>query len=209
MGSGRSELVRAIFGIDRIDGGEILIRGKPLALSGPQDAIAAGVALIPEDRRAQGLVLDHTIRQNFLLPVLGRLNRAGLVDDRKGDVLARSFVERLGIRMRSIDDPIRLLSGGNQQKVVIAKWLGTEPQILIMDEPTAGVDIGTKGDIVDIVRSFADSGHAVIVISSELPELLAVSDRVLILRDGRVERELDRREIESEEQLHHAVQGVH
>ena len=115
---------------------------------------------------------------------------------------------KLDIRTRSIDHPIRLLSGGNQQKVVIAKWLGTEPQILIMDEPTAGVDIGTKGEIVNIIRGFAEAGNGVIIISSELPELLAVSDRVLILREGVVERELDRSEIDGEETLHHVVQGV-
>jgi len=208
MGSGRSELVRAIFGIDPVTSGEIVVRGRRVSLAGPQDAIAVGIAMIPEDRRAQGLVLDHSIRDNFLLPILGRLSHGGFVDDRKGNRLAESFVQRLTIRMRSIDNPIRLLSGGNQQKVVIAKWLGTEPQILIMDEPTAGVDIGTKGEIVNMIRAFAEAGHGVVIISSELPELLAVSDRVLILRDGRVANELDRRQISTEEELHHAVQAV-
>jgi ribose transport system ATP-binding protein len=208
MGSGRTELARAIFGIDGTDSGEILIHGRATSIDSPEGAIAAGIALIPEDRRAQGLILDHTVRRNFLLPLLGRLSRAGFVDDRRGDRIAESFVQRLSIRTPSIDYPIRLLSGGNQQKVVIAKWLATEPQILIMDEPTAGVDIGTKGEIVNMVRAFADAGNGVIIISSELPELLAVSDRVLILRDGRVEREFDRSEIHSEEELHHAVQGV-
>jgi ribose transport system ATP-binding protein len=208
MGSGRSELARAIFGIDRVDSGEILIRGKPVAIKGPEDAIAAGIALIPEDRRAQGLTLDHTVRENFLLPMLARVSRAGFVDDREGDRLTESFVRRLTIRLRSINQPVRLLSGGNQQKVVLAKWLGTEPQILIMDEPTAGVDVGTKAEIVNMIRAFAEAGNGVIIISSELPELLAVSDRVLILRDGSIERELDRREIHAEEELHHAVQGV-
>jgi ribose transport system ATP-binding protein len=208
MGSGRSELARAIFGIDSVDGGEIFVQGRPVSMKSPDDAIAAGIALIPEDRRAQGLVLDHTVRENFLLPLLDRLSRGGVVDDRRGNRLVESFVERLTIRLRSIDQPVRLLSGGNQQKVVIAKWLGTEPQILIMDEPTAGVDVGTKGEIVNMIRAFAEAGNAVIIISSELPELLAVSDRVLILRDGSIERELGRREIHAEEELHHAVQGV-
>ncbi len=208
MGSGRTELARAIFGIDGTDAGEILLRGRPIDIGSPQDAIAAGIALIPEDRRAQGLVVDHTVKENFLLPLLGRLSRRGFVDDGAGGRLAESFVSRLSIQLRSIDQPIRLLSGGNQQKVVIAKWLGTRPQILIMDEPTAGVDIGTKGEIVNMIRAFAESGNGVIIISSELPELLAVSDRVLILRDGRVERELGRREIHTEEELHHAVQGA-
>jgi ribose transport system ATP-binding protein len=208
MGSGRSELVRAIFGIDSITSGEVLVRGERLKLNGPQDAIDAGIALIPEDRRAQGLVLDHSTKQNFLLPLLGRLSHGGFVDDRTGNNLAESFVQQLTIRMRSIDDPIRLLSGGNQQKVVIAKWLGTDPQILIMDEPTAGVDIGTKREIVNMIRALAEAGKGVIIISSELPELLAVSDRVLIMRDGCVVRELGRRELSTEEQLHRLVQAV-
>jgi ribose transport system ATP-binding protein len=208
MGSGRSEFARALFGIDRIDAGEIFVSGKRLHLRGPQEAIDAGIALIPEDRRAQGLILGHSVRENFVLPLLRQLTRYGFVDDRKGAQLASSFVERLSIRLRSLDQPIPLLSGGNQQKVVIAKWLGTNPQILVMDEPTAGVDVGTKGEIVAMIRALAESGKGVIIISSELPELLAVSDRVLVLRDGRVERELARSEIEAEEQLHRAVQGV-
>jgi ribose transport system ATP-binding protein len=208
MGSGRSELARAIFGIDGVDTGEVVVRGRPIAIGSPRDAIDAGIALIPEDRRVQGLVLDHSVKQNFLLPLLRRLSRAGFVDDGQGDRVAESFVQRLGIHLRSIGQPVRLLSGGNQQKVVIAKWLATEPTILLMDEPTAGVDIGTKGEIVNVIRTFASAGNGVIIISSELPELLAVSDRVLILRDGRIERELRRDEIPSEEALHHAVQGV-
>jgi ribose transport system ATP-binding protein len=208
MGSGRTELARALFGIDPIQSGEIVVRGRRLSIRGPEDAIAAGFALIPEDRRAQGLVLDHTVRENLLLPALDRLSRGGFVDDGAGTRLAESLVKKLTIRLRSVSQPVRLLSGGNQQKVVIAKWLATEPQILLMDEPTAGVDIGTKGEIVEMIRAFAEAGNGVIIISSELPELLAVSDRVLVLRDGRVDAELDRRAIHSEEQLHHAVQGV-
>jgi ribose transport system ATP-binding protein len=208
MGSGRSEFARAVFGIDKTDRGEILVGGRPVRIRGPEDAIAAGIALIPEDRRAQGLVLDHTVRENFVLPLLDRISRHGLVDDRAGARLANSFVERLTIRLRSIEQAIRVLSGGNQQKVVIAKWLGTDPQVLIMDEPTAGVDVGTKGEIVAMIRAFAEAGKGVIIISSELPELLAVSDRVLIIRDGKIEREIARREIHSEEDLHHAVQGM-
>jgi ribose transport system ATP-binding protein len=208
MGSGRSELARAIFGIDPLESGEVLFRGRPIALGRPQDAIGVGIALIPEDRREQGLILDHTVKQNLLLPLLGQLSPRGFVNDSEGDRLAEKFVSRLAIRMQSVNQAIRLLSGGNQQKVVIAKWLATEPTVLIMDEPTAGVDIGTKGEIVKIIRAYAEAGNGVIIISSELPELLAVSDRVLILRDGRVVRELQRREIHSEEDLHHAVQGV-
>ena len=208
MGSGRTELARALFGIDPLVAGELILHGKPIKIANPRDAMANGVALIPEDRRAQGLILDHAVRENFLLPLLSRLSRAGFVDDAEGDRQTDSYVTRLSIKARSTKQPIGTLSGGNQQKVVIAKWLGTEPRILIMDEPTAGVDIGTKGEIVSMIRAFADQGNSVIIISSELPELLAVSDRVLILRDGQVERELHRRDILQEEDLHHAVQGV-
>jgi ribose transport system ATP-binding protein len=208
MGSGRSELARALFGIDRLDAGEIYVSGRRLRLRGPEDAIAAGIALIPEDRRAQGLILDHSVRQNFVLPLLKQLTRYGLVDDRDGDRIARSFVDRLSIRLRSLGQPITLLSGGNQQKIVIAKWLGTDPQVLIMDEPTAGVDVGTKGEIVAMIRTLAESGKGVIIISSELPELLAVCDRVLVLRAGEVDRELPRTEIQAEEQLQRVIQGV-
>jgi ribose transport system ATP-binding protein len=208
MGSGRTELARALFGIDHLDAGRLLLDGESITIANPRDAIALGVALIPEDRRVQGLILEHSVRENFLLPLLGRLSRAGFVDDAEGDRRTNSFVTRLSIMTRSTDQATGTLSGGNQQKVVIAKWLGTEPRILIMDEPTAGVDIGTKGDIVSMIRAFADQGNSVIIISSELPELLAVSDRILILRDGLVDRVLDRSEIHKEEDLHHAIQRV-
>jgi ribose transport system ATP-binding protein len=208
MGSGRSELARAIFGIDPIDAGEILLAGTLVSLRDPQAAIDSHIALIPEDRHDQGLVMDHSVRDNALLPLLSRLMRWGLVDDRAGDRVVDSYVDSLAIKTRGTGLPVRLLSGGNQQKVVIAKWLATEPAILIMDEPTAGVDIGTKYEIVEKIREFAAAGNAVIFISSELPELLAVSDRVLVMRDGRVERAIPRAEIASEGELHHAVQGV-
>jgi ribose transport system ATP-binding protein len=208
MGSGRTELARAIFGIDRIDAGEVQIRGQRVSIQIPDDAIAAGVSLIPEDRRSQGLILDHSVKDNLLLPLLPRLQQFGLVDDTRGDGVTASFVQSLQIKTRSIQTPVRLLSGGNQQKVVIGKWLATEPDILIMDEPTAGVDIGAKTEILGVIRSLAEAGKGIIVISSEPAELLAVSDRILILHGGRLQRELDRREIATEEDLHHAVQSA-
>ena len=208
MGSGRTELARAIFGIDRVDKGQILIRGEPTDIRNPEDAITAGVSLVPEDRRIQGLVLDHSVKNNLLLPQLDRLDRAGILDDRRGDRMAGSIVEDLRIKTGSIGTTVRLLSGGNQQKVVIGKWLATEPDILILDEPTAGVDIQAKTEILGVIRALADRGKGIIVISSELVELLAVSDRLLVLRDGHVVREIDRREIRTEEELHRAVQGA-
>ena len=208
MGSGRTEMARAIFGIDRIESGEIHIRGQRVRIERPEDAIDAGVSLVPEDRRVQGLVLDHTVKANLLLPLLDRLQHAGLIDDRRGEQLATSMVESLRVKTSSIETTVRLLSGGNQQKVVIGKWLAAEPEILLMDEPTAGVDIQAKTEILGIIRQLADAGKGVIVISSEPAELLAVSDRLIILRDGRLIREIDRSEITSEEELHRAVQGV-
>ena len=208
MGSGRTELARCLFGIDRLDSGEVRVRGERVDLSDPRQAIKAGLALIPEDRRAQGLVLDHSVRDNLLLPLLKKIERGLLLDDGAGKTLATSLIERFAVKVANPGRPVRLLSGGNQQKVVIAKWLGTDPDVLIMDEPTAGVDIGTKTEILTMIRNLAEEGKAVIVISSEYAELLAVSDRVLILRDGTIQQELARKDITDEESLQHAVQGV-
>jgi ribose transport system ATP-binding protein len=208
MGSGRTELARALFGIDRRDSGEIFIRGERINLTSPQQAITAGVALIPEDRRAQGLVLEHSVQDNLLLPLLGQIQRGPFLDGARGKELSSSLIKRFAVKVAHPHRPVRLLSGGNQQKVVIAKWLGTDPDILIVDEPTAGVDIGTKSEILDMIRELANAGKAVIVISSEYPELLAVSDRVLVLKDGSIIRDIPRSEIADEEYLQLAVQGV-
>ncbi len=208
MGSGRTELARALFGIDKVDSGEILLRGNKTTISSPRQAIAAGVALIPEDRRAQGLVLEHSVQDNLLLPLLDQVRRGPFLDGGKGRELSSSLIKRFAVKVAHPHRPVRLLSGGNQQKVVIAKWLGTNPDILILDEPTAGVDIGTKSEILDTIRELANAGKAVVVISSEYPELLAVSDRVLVLKDGSIIRDIPRSEIADEEYLQLAVQGV-
>jgi ribose transport system ATP-binding protein len=167
-----------------------------------------GISLVPEDRRLQGLVLDHSVRSNLLLPLLGRFASRGWMDDASGTRMARSLVEQLSIKVASIERPVSQLSGGNQQKVVLAKWMGTEPQIYVMDEPTAGVDIGTKVEIVGMVRQLADAGKAVIFISSEFPELLAVCDRIVVLRGGTVATSIEREAVADEETLHLAVQGI-
>ena len=139
MGSGRTELARVLFGIDSISSGEVLVRGQQVRLNNPRDASVHGIALVPEDRRLQGLILDHSVRENLLLPLLGQLQRGPFISDRAGKTLARICWKNF--RSGTLGRPVRLLSGGNQQKVVIAKWLGTDPDVLIMDEPTAGVDI--------------------------------------------------------------------
>ena len=165
------------------------------------------MALVPENRRTQGLVLDHPLLANFMLPNLARFAQGLFMRDGAGREAAERFIGSLKIKTDGPDKLVHLLSGGNQQKVVLAKWLARTPKLLILDEPTIGVDIGAKSDIVAIVRQLADQGAAVLVISSEFEELLALSDRLLVIHDGRLINELDRRTIESEEVLHHAVQG--
>jgi ribose transport system ATP-binding protein len=206
MGSGRSELARAVFGIDALSSGEIRLRGERVRIRRPADAIEHGIVLVPEDRRTQGLVLSHSVERNLTLALLRRLSRGGLLDDGEGAGIAQRYVARLGIRTRSLDMPVRRLSGGNQQKVVLAKWLATEPDVLILDEPTVGVDVNTRSEIADLVRSLVDQGKAVLVISSELAEVLALSDRILVLRDGRIHRSVGRAQVADEPELHRLVQ---
>jgi ribose transport system ATP-binding protein len=208
MGSGRTELARVLFGIDKAKSGSVLMRGKPVDLRSPTRAISHGLALIPEDRREQGLVLDHSVRDNLLLPLLPKVESGPLLDGKKSRKLSDDLIQRFAVKVANPARPVRLLSGGNQQKVVLAKWLGTEPEVLILDEPTAGVDIGTKTEIVEMIRGLAAAGKGVIVISSEYPELLSVSDRILIIRDGNVVDEYAREAVVDEEFLELAVQGV-
>jgi ribose transport system ATP-binding protein len=206
MGSGRSELARAIFGVDALSAGEIRVRGERVRIRRPADAIEHGIVLVPEDRRRQGLVLGHSVERNLTLALLGRLSRGGLLDEDAGAGVAERYVARLGIRTRALDTPVRRLSGGNQQKVVLAKWLATEPDVLILDEPTVGVDITTRSEIADLVRGLADQGKAVLVISSELAEVLALADRILVLREGRIHRSVSRADVADEPELHRLVQ---
>lgn len=204
MGSGRTEIAQAVFGLHPPSSGEIRVAGKPVRRT--RDAIEAGVALVPENRRTQGLVLQHSLRDNFMLPNLRRFTAALFMRDGAGTRAASRFIAELGIRTDGPKKVVAFLSGGNQQKVVLAKWLARAPKLLVLDEPTVGVDIGAKAEIVEIVRALANKGTAVLVISSEFEELLAVSDRILVIRDGTLIDNLDRRAIESEEALHHAVQ---
>ena len=206
MGSGRSELARAIFGVDALSAGEIRLRGERARIRRPADAIEHGIVLVPEDRRRQGLVLGHSVERNLTLTLLRRLTRGGLLDEDEGVGVAERYVARLGIRTRSLDTPVRRLSGGNQQKVVLAKWLATEPEVLILDEPTVGVDISTRSEIADLVRGLAEQGKAVLVISSELAEVLALADRILVLREGRIHRCVSRADVADEPELHRLVQ---
>ncbi len=198
VGSGRTELARAIFGADRFDRGEVRIEGRPVTIRSPRDAIRQGIGLVPEDRKAQALVLKLAVRENMSLSALGRLTRLGFVRLGLERRLAREFVDVLQIRTPSLEQQVVNLSGGNQQKVVIAKWLVLQPRVLIMDEPTRGIDIGAKAEVHGLMTKLAKQGVAILMISSELPEVLGMSDRVLVMREGRIAGELPRREATQE-----------
>ncbi|RYG93076.1 sugar ABC transporter ATP-binding protein [Loktanella sp. IMCC34160] len=204
-GSGRTEIVEAIFGVRTPTGGSVRIDGRPVRSN--RDAIQAGVGLVPEDRRTQGLVLDHSLKDNVILPNLRRFTRRGLVQDKAARRASEAQIHDLKIKSEHTEQEVRLLSGGNQQKIVLSKWLERNPKVLILDEPTIGVDIGAKSDLVRKIREIADAGTAVIVISSEFEELLAISDRLLVIYDGAVIDDIPRNDVQSEEALHHAVQG--
>jgi ABC-type sugar transport system ATPase subunit len=186
VGSGRTELVRCIFGADRRDGGRILVEGAAVEIADPRDAMAAGIALIPEDRRGQSLVPVMTVEQNFGLANQGVFSQYGIRRGRARREAIQRFIEELGIRPNRPDVQIRDLSGGNQQKVVVARWLQTGAKIFLFDEPTRGIDVGAKAEIHELLRRLAARGAAVLVISSELPELLALASRIGIMRDGRL-----------------------
>jgi ribose transport system ATP-binding protein len=206
MGSGRSELARALFGVDPRSAGQIRLRGEKVRIRRPADAVSRGIVLVPEDRRREGLVLAHSVQRNLTLSILRSLTKGGFLDDREGAEISRRYVERLDIRLHSLRSPVRRLSGGNQQKVVLGKWLATEPDVLMLDEPTVGVDIGTRSQIVDLIHELAAQGKGILVISSELAEVLAVADRIVVLREGQVDRSLRRDEVADEPELHRLVQ---
>src|SRR5215213_8682039 len=192
VGSGRTEIARAIFGADEYDRGEILVEGKPIRIRSPREAIRLGIGLVPEDRKLQALVLSLAIRENLSLSLLDRLSRFGIVRLGAERALARRMVNALQVRTPSIEQKVLNLSGGNQQKVVIAKWLALHPKILIMDEPTRGVDIGAKAEVHGLMHQLAADGVAILMISSELPEIVHMSDRILVMRQGRMAGELAR-----------------
>ena len=206
VGSGRSEVARAIFGIDRYDAGAVTVRGQHLRKASPVTAMAAGVGFVPEDRRQQGLVMDMSVEQNVALASLGRLARAGLIRVSAERAMAVDWAARLKIKYGRLTDPVSMLSGGNQQKVVLAKWLGRKPAVLIVDEPTRGIDVGTKAEVHHLLAGLAKSGVGVLMISSELPEVLGVSDRILVMREGALVAEFSHAEA-SEEAIMSAAMG--
>jgi rhamnose transport system ATP-binding protein len=207
VGAGRSEVARAIFGIDRVDAGEVRIAGKPLQLGRPQAAVRAGLALVPEDRRAQGLALELSIARNASLTVLGRLVKRGLISSRSESTLAADWGRRLRLKASDLDAPVGTLSGGNQQKVVLGKWLATGPEVLIIDEPTRGIDVGAKAEVYRTLAELVREGMAVLMISSELPEVLGMADRILVMHEGRISAEIARADA-NEERVMSAALGA-
>ena len=196
LGSGRSSLARLLFGIEPLAAGEIRVKGVEASIRSPRDAIAAGVALIPEDRLLEGVIAQHSVGANIVLPVLDRVSRYAWVSDSAAAEAAREQITRLRIKTASAGAAVNTLSGGNQQKVVVGKWLATTPEILVLDEPTAGVDIGAKSEIVRLVRELARAGRAILLISSETPVLLAACDRIVVMSEGRIVKDIARHELD-------------
>ena len=198
VGAGRSEVARAIFGIDRADAGHVEVDGRRLPAGKPAAAMRAGVGFVPEDRRQQGLVMDLSIARNTSLTRLGALSKGGLIRSAAENALASEWGTKLQLKYHRLDDPVGTLSGGNQQKVVLGKWLATKPKVLIVDEPTRGIDVGTKAEVHRLLSELAGQGVAVLMISSELPEVLGMADRVLVMYEGRLTAELSRAEADEE-----------
>ena len=198
VGSGRSEVMQALFGITRPSSGTVTLDGKPIDVRRPADAVAAGVVYVPEERQRQGVVLALPIYQNIPLPSLGRLSRRGFLDLAREFQLSRRYAERLDLRAASLDQEAGTLSGGNQQKVVIGKWLATEPRAIILDEPTKGIDVGSKAAVHAFMGELVSQGLAVVMVSSEIPEVLGMSDRVVVMREGRIAETFDRAGLSAE-----------
>jgi ribose transport system ATP-binding protein len=208
MGAGRTELLHTIFGLHpRGASGEVWIEGRPVSLRTPRAAIAAGLALAPEDRKGEGLVLLQSVAENTTLACLDKCSCGGVLQPAREQTLAGQYVERLHIRTPSLHQAVRHLSGGNQQKVVLAKWLATGPKVLLLDEPTRGIDINAKKEIYTLVDELARGGLAVVMVSSELPEILGIADRILVLAEGRVTAEFLRGAATEEAVLHAALPG--
>ncbi len=206
VGAGRSELARVIFGVDARQGGEISVDGLALTANSVAAAIAAGICLVPENRKEEGLVIDFTVLDNISLPNLGRLRRGWLVDRVAERSLGLTSQDKLAIKTPTLDTAVVSLSGGNQQKVVLAKWLAMEPSVIIMDEPTRGIDVGAKGEVYALMRALADSGVGILMISSDMEEVIGVSDRVAVMSAGRVTGILPAEDLTEENVLRLAVE---
>ncbi|WP_068675046.1 sugar ABC transporter ATP-binding protein [Oceanobacillus sp. Castelsardo] len=207
MGAGRTEIMRALFGIDPYDRGEIIMNGKPISIKNPSSAAKQGLAFITEDRKDEGLVLDFSIRENIALTNLESFAPNGVVKEKDEKQFVNMMVERLKVKTASHETKAGNLSGGNQQKVVIAKWVGTSPKVLIMDEPTRGIDVGAKREIYNLMNELTERGLAIIMVSSDLPEVLGMSDRILVIHEGKISGELSKEEATQEKIMTFATGG--
>jgi inositol transport system ATP-binding protein len=205
MGAGRTELLNAIYGLAPADAGTIEVHGVPVHIAAPRDAMRRGIALVTEDRRALGLVLQMSVQHNLTLSTLERCSRGGFVNDAEERRVADEMIETFSIRTPRREQRVSRLSGGNQQKVVMARALLAKPEILLLDEPTRGIDIAAKADVYALIGRLANEGKAIVLVSSELPEVLSLSDRVLVMREGTIGAELDPRHVTQEEVLRHAM----
>jgi ABC-type sugar transport system ATPase subunit len=208
VGAGRTELCRALFGLDPIDAGSIVVEGSPVRLKSPRDAVCAGLALVPEDRQRNGLAIGLSVGQNMAMAGLEGLSRMGFVDQRRERRTVEDFVKRLHVRAESSQQLAGRLSGGNQQKVVIAKWLVRQARIFLFDEPTRGIDVGAKAEVFGLMDELARNGAAILMVSSELPELLQVADRILVMRQGRIAAELSGGTTQEEIMRYAALDGA-
>jgi ribose transport system ATP-binding protein len=208
VSSKRTETARAIFGADPIDSGRILLRGKPVKVRTPADAIEHGIALVPEDRKRHGIFASLSVWENVVLSALRRFSRNGILDVRHEKQRAQEFVASLRIQTSDLEKRVRDLSGGNQQKVVIAKWLNTHAEVFLFDEPTRGIDVGGKIEVYRLMGELISRGAAIVMISSELPEILGLSDRILVMREGRICGEFDRADATEEKILNCALRGA-
>ena len=207
VGSGRTELARALFGADKLTSGEIKLMGEQVEFSSPADAIRKKISLVPEDRKQQGRLTALSIKNNITLPILKKISSWFLLDRRMESELVEYSRKQLSISMASEHLDVQFLSGGNQQKVVLAKWLHTKPEVIIMDEPTRGVDVGAMFEIYQLMRRLAEEGISILMISSELPEILGLSDRILVMSEGRIVAELDHAEASEEKIINYATMG--
>ncbi len=207
IGAGRTELVRAIFGVERAIGGHILVNGHPLHVASPADAIRAGIGLVPEDRKELGVILEMGVLENITLPGIGAY-RPPFMDRKREKQVAEEQVRALDVKTPSLGHDVQFLSGGNQQKVALGKWLSMNPRILILDEPTRGIDVGSKSEIYKIIRGLADKGVAVVLVSSELEEVIGLADRVLVMHEGSCTGILNREEISEENIMSLATGGT-
>jgi len=207
VGAGRTEIARAIFGVDRADAGEIRVAGQPVAITSPRDAIRAGMGLVTENRKEQGLFLIMAVRENVTAASLGRITRWDFIQFGAERRLVGGLVDQLRIRTPSQEQQVQYLSGGNQQKVVLARWLALRPKVLLLDEPTRGIDVGAKAEIYALMNELARQGVGILMISSELPEILGMSDRVLVVREGTIAGEFARAEATQEAVIHVAAGG--